>query len=156
TPNLIPFNANLVVKSTSYLAQKMFGANLGNIVLNSTATNSTMNHESVQEGGEGDEKLDNLYFIATKHTDSNTLIIKLASVDVNDTLVNIQIQDSITTSEGIMYILTGGPGVDPSTLSNTIDNPNAVSIITKLIWAVAGKFSIIIPSWRVVVVNLPL
>ncbi|CAF1014166.1 unnamed protein product [Adineta ricciae] len=156
TPNLIPFNASLVVKTTSYLAQRMFGANLGNIILNSTATNSTMAHESVQEGGEGDGKLGNLYFTASKRTDNNTLIVKLVSVDLNDTLVNIQIQDSTATSEGVMYILAGGPGVDPSKLSNTIDNPTAVSIITKLIWATGGKFSITVPSWSVVVVNLPL
>ncbi|CAF4726534.1 unnamed protein product, partial [Rotaria sp. Silwood2] len=50
TPNLIVFNTSSVVKSTSYLAQKMFGQNLGNIILNSTATNSSFTHQSVEKG----------------------------------------------------------------------------------------------------------
>ena len=84
TPNLIVFNAGLVVKSTSYLAQKMFGENLGDIILNSTAANSTITHQFVRKGEEGDGKLGNLYFVATKRTNDNTLIVKFASVDPND------------------------------------------------------------------------
>jgi hypothetical protein len=64
----------------------MFGENLGNIIRNSTATNSTMTHQSVRRGEEGDEKLGNLYFIATKHTNDNTLMVKFASVDLDGML----------------------------------------------------------------------
>jgi alpha-N-arabinofuranosidase len=155
-PNLIVFDANLVVKTTSYLAQKMFGDNLGDIVLNSTAINSSMSHQSVRRGGEGDGKLGNLYFVATKQINNNTLIVKLASVDANDTAVNGQVQGSTTSSTGVAYILTAGPGVDPATVHNTIDNPNAVSIITMSVRAINGKFSITVPSWSVVVVTLSL
>jgi len=63
----------------------MFGTNLDNIILKSTATNSTMTRESIHEDGEGDGKLGNLYFIATKDTNRNTLIVKLASVDSRST-----------------------------------------------------------------------
>ena len=49
TPNLIVFNAGIVVKSTSYLAQQMFGENLGNFILNSTAANSTLTHQFGKE-----------------------------------------------------------------------------------------------------------
>jgi alpha-N-arabinofuranosidase len=156
TPNLIAFNADLVVKSTSYLAQKMFGENLGNFVLNSTAANSTITHQSVRKGEEGDGKLGNLYFVATKRTNDNTLIVKLASVDPNDILIKAQIQGSTTSSEGTAYILTAGPGVDPSTVKNTIVHPNAVSITTKPVSATDGTFSITVPSWSVVVVTLTL
>jgi alpha-N-arabinofuranosidase len=55
-PNLIIFNASLTIRSTSHLAQTMFGQNLGNFVLNSTVTNSTMTHQSVKKGEEGDGK----------------------------------------------------------------------------------------------------
>ncbi len=134
----------------------MFGENLGNFILNSTAANSTITHQSVRKGEEGDGKLGNLYFVATKRTNDNTLIIKLASVDPNNTLVKVQIQGSMTSSEGVAYILTAGPGVDPSTVKNTISNPNAASIATKPILATDGTFSITVPSWSVVVVTLTL
>jgi alpha-N-arabinofuranosidase len=155
-PNLIVFDADIVVKTTSYLAQKIFGDNLGDIVLNSTAVNSSMTHQSVRKGGEGDGKLGNLYFVATKHTNNNTLIVKLASVDANDTVINAQVQGSTTSSAGIAYILTAGPGVDPATVHNTIDNPNAVSIATMPVRIINGSFSITVPSWSVVVVTLSL
>jgi alpha-N-arabinofuranosidase len=155
-PNLIVFNANLTVKSTSYLAQKMFGQNLGNLILNSTATNSSITHQSVQKGQEGDGKLGNLYFVATKRTNDNTLIVKLASVDANDILVKAQTQGSTTSSVGLAYILTAGPGVDPSKVKNTISNPNAASIATTSVSAISGTWSITVPSWSVVVITLPL
>ena len=155
-PDFISFDAGLVVRSASYLAQKIIGNNLGNIVLKSTATNSTMTHASIREGGEGDGKLGNLYFITTKRTDNNTLIVKLASVDSDDIVVNVKIQGSTTSSEGAAYILSASPGVDPSTVRNTIDNPNAVSIVTKPVSVTDGIFSITIPSWSVVVVTLAL
>jgi alpha-N-arabinofuranosidase len=153
-PNLIVFNAGLVVKSTSYLAQKMFGENLGNFILNSTAVNSTMTHQSIRKGQEGDGKLGNLYFVATKRTNDNTLIVKFASVDRNDILVKTQIQGSTTSTAGLAYILTAGPGVDPSTVHNTIDDPNAASITTISVSVTNGTFSITVPSWSVVVVTL--
>ncbi len=155
-PNLIVFNAGLVVNSTSYLAQKIFGQNLGNLLLNSTASNSTIAHHMVQQGQEGDGKLGNLYFVATKNTNDNTLIAKLASVDANDILVKAQIQGSSTSSTGVAYILTAGPGVDPSTVQNTINNPNAASIVTVPVSATNGTWSVIVPSWSVVVVTLTL
>jgi alpha-N-arabinofuranosidase len=155
-PNLIVFDADIVVKTTSYLAQKMFGDNLGDIVLNSTAVNSSMTHQSIRKGEEGDGKLGNLYFVATKHTNNNTLIVKLASVDTNDTVINAQVQGSTTSSTGVAYILTAGPGVDPATVHNTIDNPNAVSIATMPVRTTSGSFSITVPSWSVVVVTLSL
>ena len=155
-PDLISFDAGLVVRSASYLAQQIIGNNVGNFILKSTATNSTMTHESVREGGEGDGKLGHLYFIATKRTDTNTLIVKLANVDPTDIAVNVQVQGSTTSSEGAAYILSAGPGVDPSIVRNTIDNPNAVSIVTKPVSATDGRFSITIPSWSLVVVTLAL
>jgi alpha-N-arabinofuranosidase len=156
TPNLIVFNADLVVKTTSYLAQKMFGQNLGDLFLNSTAANSTMTHQSVRKGEEGDGKLGNLYFVATKRTTDNTLIVKLASVDPNDIVVKARIQGSTTASEGVAYTLTAGPGVDPATVRNTIENPTAVSITSKPISSTDGTFSVTVPSWSVVVVSLTL
>jgi alpha-N-arabinofuranosidase len=155
-PDLILFDADLVIKSISYLAQKMFGNNLGDLVLNATAANRSMTHQSVQKGQEGDGKLGNLYFIATKRTNDNTLIVKLASVDTNDTVVEVEVQGSTTSSAGLAYVLTSGPGIDPSTVYNTIDNPNAVSIVTVPVSATNGTFSITVPSWSVVVVTLPL
>jgi len=156
TPNLLVFNANLTVRSTSYLAQQIFGTNLGNIILYSTATNSSMTHESVQRGEEGDGKLGNLYFIATKRTNDSTLILKLASVDPNDTTVRVQVKDSHTSTEGQAYILSAGAGVDPATVKNTIDNSTAASITTQVVSSTDGTFSITIPSWSVVVVTLGL
>jgi alpha-N-arabinofuranosidase len=156
TPSLIVFNTSLVVKSTSYLAQKMFGENLGDLLLNSTASNSTITHQSVKKGEEGDGKLGNLYFVATKHTSDNKLIVKLASVDANDVIVNAQVQGSSTSSVGIGYILTAGPGVDPATVHNTIFDPNAASVKVVPISATNGTWSVTIPSWSVVVVVLPL
>jgi hypothetical protein len=41
----------------------------------------TITYQSLQKGEEGDSKLGNLYFVTTKHTNDNTLIVKLASVD---------------------------------------------------------------------------
>ncbi len=155
-PNLIVFNASLVVKSTSYLAQKIFGENLGDLLLNSTAANSTITHRSVRKGQEGDGKFGNLYFVATKRTNDNTLIVKLASVDPNDILVKAQIQGSTTSSTGLAYILTAGPGVDPSTIHNTMDKPNAASIATAPVSSTNGTWSITVPSWSVVVVTLTL
>jgi hypothetical protein len=43
----------MVVKSTSYLAQQIFGQHLGNLLLNSTASNSTIDHQNIQKGEEG-------------------------------------------------------------------------------------------------------
>ncbi len=56
----------MVVKSTSHLAQQIFGQHLGNLLLNSTASNGTIDHQYVQKGEEGDGKLGHLYFVATK------------------------------------------------------------------------------------------
>ncbi|CAF1017912.1 unnamed protein product [Rotaria sp. Silwood1] len=134
TPNLIVFNSDLVVKSTPYLAQEMFGENLGNILLKSTATNGTITHQSVKKGEEGDSKFGNLYFVATKRTNDNTLIVKLASIDSNDIVVKIQIQDSTTSSKGLAYILTAGPGVVSSTVHNTISIPNAAPLLFNFIF----------------------
>ena len=134
----------------------MFAENLGNIILNSTAANSNITHQFVRKGQEGDGKLGNLYFVATKRINDNTLIVKLASVDPNDILVKAQIQGSTTSSEGVAYILTANPGVDPSTVHNTIMNPTAASITTKPVSAIDGTFSITVPSWSVVVVTLTL
>lgn len=155
-PNLIVFNASFVVRSTSYLAQKIFGENLGDLLLNSTASNSTIAHQFVRKGEEGDGKLGNLYFVATKRTSDNILIVKLASVDPNDILIKAQIQGSTTSSTGLAYILTAGPGVDPSTVQNTMNNPNAASVVTTSVSATNGTWSITVPSWSVVVVTLSL
>ena len=155
-PNLIVFDTNLVVKTTSYLAQKMFSDHLGDIILNSTAMNSSIAHQSVRPGEEGDGKLGNLYFVATKHINNNTLIVKLVSVDANNTIVDTHMQGSTTSSTGVAYIFTAGPGVDPATVYNTINNPNAVSIATMPVRMANGTFSITVPAWSVVVVTVPL
>ncbi|CAF1576697.1 unnamed protein product [Adineta ricciae] len=155
-PNLIVFNAGVVIKSTSYLAQKMFGENLGNFILHSTAANSTMEHQSIRSGQEGDGKLGNLYFVATKRTSDNKLIVKLASVDENDILVKAQTQGSTISNTGVAYILTAGSGVNPSKVQNTFTNPNAASITTTPISVTNGIWSMTIPSWSVVVVTLSL
>ncbi|CAF1096502.1 unnamed protein product [Adineta steineri] len=156
TPSFIVFNTSSVIKSTSYLAQKMFGENLGNLILYSAATNNTITHQSVEKGQEGDGKLGNLYFIATKRTNDNTLIVKLVNVDPTDILINAQIQGSTTSSTGVAYILTAGSGVDPSTVQNTMLNPNAASITEQSVSARNGTWSITVPSWSVVVVTLTL
>jgi hypothetical protein len=72
----------------------------------------------------------------------------------NATVVKAQIQGSITSSEGVAYILTAGPGVDPGSIHNNFDNPNAASITKKPVTATDGMFSVTIPSWSVVVVTL--
>jgi hypothetical protein len=76
------------------------------------------------------EHFGNLYFIATKRTNGNTLIVKLASIDPNDIVVKARIQDSTTTSTDVVYILTAGASVDPSKVQNTMDNQDAASITT--------------------------
>ncbi len=60
-------------------------------------------------------------------------------MDRNDIVVQAQIQ-------GVAYILTAGPGINPSTVRNPIDNPNAVSIIIKPVSVTDGKFSIKVSS----------
>ena len=156
TPNLILFNATLAVKSVSHLAQQMFGQHLGNILLNSTASNGSIDHQSVQKGTEGDGKLGNLYFVATKDTNRSILIVKLANVDLNNITVNAEIQGSTTSSTGTAYTLAANPGVDPSTVHNTLSNPNAASIVTAPVTVSKGMWSVTVPSWGVVVVTIPL
>lgn len=157
TPNLILFNASSVVKSTSYLAQQMFGQHLGNIVLNSTAhKNNQMKQYTVRKGEEGDGKLGNLYFIATKDRKNNILIIKFANVDRNDILVHAKIQNSLISSNGTTYTLSAGSGIDPSTVQNTLENPNAASIISNSTSIINGTCSITVPSWGIIVVIIPL
>ena len=155
-PNLIVFDASMTVKSTSHLAQQIFGQNLGNLLLNSTASNGTINHENVRKGEEGDGKLGNLYFVATKNTNSNSLIVKFANADANDITVNAQIQGSSTYFTGAAYILSAGPGVDPATAYNTLENPNTVTVKNASVSVSSGIWSITIPSWGVVVVTIPL
>ncbi|CAF4768981.1 unnamed protein product, partial [Rotaria magnacalcarata] len=70
----------------------MFGQNLGNIILNSTATNSSFTHQSVEKGQEGDGNLGNLYFVATKRTNDSMLILKLVNADPNDIYIRVQVQ----------------------------------------------------------------
>jgi hypothetical protein len=76
------------------------------------------------------EHFGNLYFVATKRTNDNTLIVELASIDPNDIVVKARIQDSTTTSTDVVYILTAGASVDPSKVQNTMDNQDAASITT--------------------------
>jgi alpha-N-arabinofuranosidase len=156
TPNLILFDASMVVKSTSHLAQQMFGQHLGNLLLSSTASNGSIAHENVQKGGEGDGKLGNLYFVATKDTNNNILIVKFANAGPNDITVNTQIQRSSTSSAGTAYILSAGPGVDPATVHNTLENPNAATIKTASVSVSSGAWSVTVPSWGIVVVTIPL
>lgn len=158
TPNFILFNANTLVKSTAYLAQQMFGQYLGNILLNSTAYNHNNDFErcAVKKGEEGDGKLGHLYFVATKQTDNNTLIVKLASVDSDDILVNIQIQNSSLSTHGTVYMLSAGVGIDPAKVSNTLQNPNAAAINTTSIDIINGTCAISIPSWSVIVLTVHL
>ena len=156
TPNLIVFNAGLVVKTTSYLAQKIIGENLGNLLLNSTAFNGSMTDQNLRKGEEGDGKLGNLYFVATKRSSDNKLIVKLASTDPKDIYIQAKIQGSSTSAIGLAFILTAGPGVDPATVQNTIDNPTAVGITTVPVSATNGTWSVTVPSWSVVVVTLAL
>jgi alpha-N-arabinofuranosidase len=156
TPNLILFNASNVAGSTSYLAQQMFGQHLGNLLLNSTASNGSILHENIKKGQEGDGKLGNLYFVATKDTNTNILIVKFGSVDPSDINIKSQIQGSSTSSAGIAYILSAGSGVDPSTVHNTLSDPNAASITTAPVSVSNGVWSVTIPSWSVVVVSVPL
>ena len=156
TPNFILFNSSTVVKSTSYLAQKMFGEHLGNIVLESSARENDMQQIRVQKGGEGDGKLDKLYFVATKDTKDNTLIVKFASIDTQEILVRSQIQGSSVSSNGFSYSLSAGAGVDPSTIQNTLDNPTAATIVTSPLSIANGTWSVTIPAWSVVVVTIPL
>ncbi len=73
-----------------------------------------------------------------------------------NTVINAQVQGSTTSSVGVAYILTAGPGIDPATVHNTIDNPHAVSIATMPVRITNGSFSITVPSWSVVVVTLSL
>jgi hypothetical protein len=102
----ILFNANTVVKSTSYLAQQIFGQHLGDIILNSTAyKKDNMKYHTVRKDEEGDGKRDNLYFVATKLTKNNILIAKFANVDRNDILVNTQIKQSSTSIHGTVESL---------------------------------------------------
>ncbi|CAF1210255.1 unnamed protein product [Rotaria magnacalcarata] len=126
------------------------------MVLNSTATNSTITHPFVQKEEEGNDKFRNLYFVATKRTTDNTLIIKLASVDSDDIVVKTQNQGSTTSSSDLAYILTAGTGINPSTIHNTMANPDAASISTEPISVINGTFSITVPSRSVIVVTLAL
>ena len=156
TPDFIVFDSMAVVRSTSYLAHQMFGQHLGNIVLNSTAQKKDAEVTMVTKGQEGDGKLGNLYFIATKNTKTSTMIVKLASVDANDTLVNVQIHQSPTSSLGLAYTLSAGAGVDPSSVQNTLANPTAATVLGSSVVVKEGKWSITVPSWSVVVVTIPL
>jgi hypothetical protein len=56
----------------------------------------------------------------------------------------------------VVYIVTAGQSINPSTARNTIDNLNAVSIATKPVSTADGKFSVTVLSWSVVVVTLAL
>ncbi|UJR32825.1 hypothetical protein I4U23_020287 [Adineta vaga] len=82
------------------------------------------------KGQEGDGKLGNLYFIATKRTNDNTLIVKFSNVDHSDILVKAQIQGSMASATGVAHILTAVPGIDSATGHNTMVNPNAAAIVT--------------------------
>ena len=134
----------------------MFGQHLGDLVLNSTAHHSEVEPESVRKGQEGDGKLGKLYFVATKDTKSQTLIVKFASVDTNDVVVNAQVQSSATSSTGQAYTLSAGAGVDPSTVQNTLTDPDAASIKTTSVPVSNGVWTMTVPSWSVVVVTIPL
>jgi hypothetical protein len=84
------------------------------------------------------------------------LIVKFANADANDITVNAQIQGSSTSSTGAAYILSAGPGVDPATTYNTLENPNAVTIKNASVSVSSGMWSVTVPSWGVVVVTIPL
>ncbi len=43
----------MVVKSTSYLVQQIFGQHLDNLLLNSTASNGTIDHQNIKKEEEG-------------------------------------------------------------------------------------------------------
>ena len=156
TPNLIVFNAGQVVRSTSFLAQQIFGEHLGNIILNSTASNGSFTHQSVRRGEEGDGKLGNLYFVASKLLTDEKLIVKFANIDPNDIVVQITTHGSMAWASGIASMVSAGPGVDPKKAQNTFDNPNAVVIKNVAILTRNGQWNITIPSWSVVVAIVPL
>jgi hypothetical protein len=99
-----------------------------------------MVYKGQEEGG----KLGNLYFIATKDTKNNTLIVKFANVDSNDIGSGVDLNDSV------------GSGVDPSTLQNTLINPNAASIITSSIFVINRTCSITVSSRSIIVVTISL
>lgn len=156
TPNLVLFDASKVVKSVSWYAQQIFGTNLGNMLLKSGATNA--NVTTVTAGGEGDGKIGNLYFVATKDTTNNHLIVKLANVDSNPITITGSVVGNTGSGKGTgsAYTVAAPGGVDPSTVTNTFANPNVVGIQQSTFAYNNHQWTFTVPGWGTSALVIPL
>ncbi|HVU26515.1 MAG TPA: alpha-L-arabinofuranosidase C-terminal domain-containing protein [Verrucomicrobiae bacterium] len=106
-PNLIGYDALSVYGSPSYYAVKMFSNNLGDEILSSTSTETSVQGSATRDGKTGE------------------IFIKLVNSETNSVSLNIQINGVWPGSKGTAITLSGNPDD-----SNSITEPKKIVPVT--------------------------
>lgn len=107
TPNLIAFNANNVVLSTSYFVQQMFSVNRGDTILPVSPVRSAP-----------------FYYVASINSVSGTVFIKATNTGSTAVTFAVAFDSTISVgTKGTATLLTSAT----TSASNTLASPNAVT-----------------------------
>lgn len=105
TPNLVGFNGNTVIKSTSYYAQKLFSLNRGDEYLPSTLPDPN----------------GLTFWSVTRNVSTKEVLIKISNTDTAPSTLTFNLPFKHVASTGTATILTG-----PATASNTPEEPDTI------------------------------
>jgi alpha-N-arabinofuranosidase len=131
-PDLIGYDAISAYGAPSYYAIKMFNRDLGNEILSTTSTET-----SVQGS-------------ATRDSKTGEIIVKLVNPATNAVPLNIEISGAASVAPKAMAItLTGNPND-----SNSITQPNKIIPVTKTVRGVKPDFNYTMPPTSIVVLKL--
>ncbi|KZV75107.1 glycoside hydrolase family 51 protein [Peniophora sp. CONT] len=133
TPNLLPFDAGTVYKSTSYYVQQLFSVNRGDQYLPSTLASTS----------------GTVFWSVVKSNSAKTFIIKVVNGGTGASSLVFQLPSAVKSS-GTLVQLTG-----PATTSNTPSAPNAVVPKTSTI-TTAQELTFSAPAMSFSVITVPL
>ncbi|KAF8589136.1 glycoside hydrolase family 51 protein [Ramaria rubella] len=120
TPNLVGFNANSVIRSTSYYTQQLFSLNRGDEYLPSTLPSRT----------------GLTFWSVTRRTATNEILIKIANTDTAAATLTFELPFNTVARTGTATVLTGA-----ATTSNTPTAPNTIVPKTSTIQIPGKRFS---------------
>ncbi|KAI0037106.1 arabinofuranosidase [Vararia minispora EC-137] len=133
TPNLLSFDSEQVIKSTSYWVQQMFSANKGDWYLPSTLANTA----------------GTLFWSVVKQDTPLAFILKISNAGTATASLVFELPSAVASS-GTLIQLQGS-----ATDSNTPDNPNLIVPVTSTI-AAKQNLTFTAPALSLSVITVPL
>ncbi|GJJ10558.1 hypothetical protein Clacol_004785 [Clathrus columnatus] len=133
TPNLVGFNADSVIRSTSYYTQQLFSLNRGDEYLPSTLPSPT----------------GLTFWSVTRKNSTKEVLIKISNTDTAIANLTFDLPFKKIAPTGTVTVLTG-----PATASNTPEEPDAITPQTTSIAIPGKRFSFTAPPISVNVISI--